>query len=83
MERVKLEHAAIRQELLQDAEYLEEPLQAFRLIKRLVVDWPKLHDSLAASQKQLREGVYRLKCNLAIYVYSHLFNILHMQNMPK
>ncbi|EDW15489.1 uncharacterized protein Dmoj_GI24861 [Drosophila mojavensis] len=55
VERVKLEHAAIRQELLQDAEYLEEPLQAFRLIKRLVVDWPKLHDSLAASQKQLRE----------------------------
>ncbi|TDG49228.1 hypothetical protein AWZ03_004317 [Drosophila navojoa] len=55
VERVKLEHAAIRQELLRDAEYLEQPLQAFRLINRLVVDWPALHDSLAASQKQLRE----------------------------
>ncbi|XP_064550992.1 prolyl 4-hydroxylase subunit alpha-1 [Drosophila montana] len=50
VERVSREHAFARQELEQDEEYLEQPLQAFRLTKRLVVDWPELHKLLITNQ---------------------------------
>lgn len=50
VERVSREHAFARQELEQDKEYLEQPLQAFRLTKRLVEDWPELYKILITNQ---------------------------------
>ncbi|EDW68046.1 prolyl 4-hydroxylase subunit alpha-1 [Drosophila virilis] len=50
VERVSREHAFARQELDQDEAYLEQPLQAFRLTKRLVEDWPQLYKMLMTNQ---------------------------------
>lgn len=77
MNRVKTEHAITRLQLEQNEEYFEQPLQAFRLIKRLVVDWAEVSELLAAHQA--KDGMYRIDRGTAyLFTYSQF---IRMQNI--
>ncbi|EDV90363.1 GH12977 [Drosophila grimshawi] len=50
VDRIRREHASASEMHEQNEEYLEQPLQAFRLIKRLVIDWKDLNHLLAMNE---------------------------------
>ncbi|EDV90365.1 GH12979 [Drosophila grimshawi] len=50
VDHIRREHASASEMHEQNEEYLEQPLQAFRLIKRLVLDWKDLNHLLAMNE---------------------------------
>ncbi|XP_033149787.1 prolyl 4-hydroxylase subunit alpha-1 [Drosophila busckii] len=61
LQQVKLEHALAKEQ--EEEEYLAQPVQAFQLIKRLVVDWEEIQEMLNtdAAAETYSEAVEQLQ----------------------